>query len=435
MHKMLQWTAWCAAVGYSLCAHASAEQPVVAQATLVIGQARLVQEDGNPVALARGAQVRVGDVIQTELGGHVHLRFLDGGRISVRPSSRLQIDSYGYSPGDAQASAIKFRLEEGVVRSITGEWGAAARDRFRLNTPVAAIGVKGTDFVVKATAETTSASVFTGAISVAPLQGACSDGLGPCQGGKLLSEEMKGQMLQLARLQNAPTLVPAVDLMVASLPQQASHSVEPVKKAHETVNLVAAADKPWLTEARAASAALDANVSGGISDAAGKTLSWGRYAWGQELSSDNFSQQIDLAMLQGHEKLAGNGSYALFRQMNEGKVVAYAPPSGVVQFKLANASASVTHSNGIEPIAISAATLGVNFDKSSFATRLDVKGPQLGTDVLQASGRINEQGVMQALQGNVSLQGGLAADGLEAGYIFQKNGAAGLLQGITLWGR
>lgn len=436
MNKALQCTALWAAVGCGLCIQATAAQPVVAQATLVIGHANILQADGKSMALARGSEVRVGDVIQTELGGHVHLRFLDGGRISVRPSSRLQIDSYGYSEGDVQASAIKFRLDEGVVRSITGEWGAAARERFRLNTPVAAIGVKGTDFVVKATADTTAASVFTGAISVAPLDGACSDGLGPCQDGKLLSEEMKGQMLQLARLQNSPSLVPAVDLMVASLPQQASQNVEPGKNAHVSPGLIAAADKPWLTETRVASAALGAIVTGDVTEgSANKTLSWGRYAWGQTLSGDSFSQQIDLAMLQGQEKLAGNGSYSLFRQMNEGKVAAYAPPSGMAQFKLENASASVIHSSGLEPVAITAATLGVNFDTSSFATRLDIQGPQLGNEVVQASGLINDQGVMKTVQGNVNLQGGLAADGLEAGYVFQKGVSTGLLQGITLWGR
>ena len=35
------------------------------------------------------------------------------------------------------------------MRSITGQWGEAARDRFRLNTPIAAIGVRGTDFIVE----------------------------------------------------------------------------------------------------------------------------------------------------------------------------------------------------------------------------------------------------------------------------------------------
>ena len=48
------------------------------------------------------------------------------------------------------------------MRSVTGQWGEASRDRFRLNTPIAAIGVKGTDFVVKVENGKTFASVLSG---------------------------------------------------------------------------------------------------------------------------------------------------------------------------------------------------------------------------------------------------------------------------------
>lgn len=390
--------------------------------------------DGSASAMTRGFEVRVGDTVQTELGGHVHLRFVDGGRISVRPSSRLQIDSYGYSETDTQASAIKFKLEEGVVRSITGEWGAAARHRFRLNTPVAAIGVKGTDFLVKATPDITSASVFTGAISVAPLLGACGAGLGPCQDGRLLSEDMKGQMVELGRLQTAPRLVPSVDLAVASLPQQAVTLAERQPQNVGTAVLLAATDKP-LTEAQVAAAV---NTIKPPEPPAPKTLSWGRYTWGQTLSGDSFSVEIDTAMLQATERLASNGSYALLRPLEDGKHVVYSPGSGTAQFRLETASASVFR-NGlattVEHVSVTAASLGVNFDNSTFSTRLDVQGPQLGADVIQASGTISSTGLMRSVGGSSIVQGGLSADGREAGYLFQKGVPSGSLQGITVWGR
>ena len=147
---------------------AAATQPVVAEATLVIGVAHLAGSDGLRRTVDRGAEVRVGDRIETEAGGHVHLRFVDGARVSVRPSSRLAIEDYSHSQAGG-AGAIKFRLEEGVVRSITGEWGESARERFRLNTPLAAIGIKGTDFVARAEDGRTAASVFSGAIVFSPL--------------------------------------------------------------------------------------------------------------------------------------------------------------------------------------------------------------------------------------------------------------------------
>lgn len=423
---------------------------------MVIGQVSVVHADGSASSMTRGFEVRVGDTVQTELGGHVHLRFVDGGRISVRPSSRLQIDSYGYSETDTQANAIKFKLEEGVVRSITGEWGAAARHRFRLNTPVAAIGVKGTDFLVKATSDLTSASVFTGAISVAPLLGACGAGLGPCQDGRLLSEDMKGQVVELGRLQTAPRLVPSADLTVASLPQQAVTLAERQPQNVGTAVLVASADKPLLTEEQVAAAVntLKPPVQPVPPDPTPptqptlptlpveppppKTLSWGRYTYGQLLSGDTFSKEISVAMLQANERLASNGSYALFRPLEDGKPIAYSPGSGSAQFRLEGASASVLR-NGlvstIEHVSVTAASLGVNFDNSTFSTRLDVQGAQLGTDVIQASGTISSTGLMRSVGGNSIVQGGLSADGREAGYLFQKGIPSGTLQGITVWGR
>ena len=189
---------------------------MVGEATLVIGVARLISTDGVERLVDRGTAIRVGDRIETGAGGHVHLRFVDGARLSVRPASRLQVENYSRASDASALTAIKFRLDEGVVRSITGAWGEAERDRFRLNTPVAAIGVKGTDFVVKSDGETTLASVYTGAIMLTPIAGiGCQASFGPCLNGneKLLSEDMKGQMLSLSRLQATPQLVPAVDLL------------------------------------------------------------------------------------------------------------------------------------------------------------------------------------------------------------------------------
>jgi hypothetical protein len=200
---------------------------VVGETTLVIGQSRIIGADGSARDIQRGTELRVGDRIETRPGAHVHVRFVDGGRVSVRPASRLVVEQY--APADAAASgAIKFRLEEGVVRSITGAWGEAARERFRLNTPVAAIGVKGTDFVVRASDDSTAASVFAGSIVVSPLTPACAGSLGPCASGaeKLLSADMKGQMLEFHRDQPAPRLVPAVDLMALAMARNGSAAAE-----------------------------------------------------------------------------------------------------------------------------------------------------------------------------------------------------------------
>lgn len=412
-------------------------QVVVGETTLVIGQAQIINANGKSAPVTRGSVIQVGDVIQTEIGGHVHLRFVDGGRVSVRPSSRLQVEHYTHSVQQPQLSAIKFTLQEGVVRSITGSWGESARERFRLNTPLAAIGVKGTDFMVRANADATAATVFAGAIAVAPLQGSCINTLGPCMSGseKLLSEDMKGQMVELARLQTAPRLVPAVDLMVASLPQTLSSVAQPKAHASDHTVLMATGDKPLLGEERIASVV---NALGAETTVAStSTLGWARFAWAQKLSGDDFSQQFEAAMLKGNERLGGSGAYTLLRQATEGQATVFAPLAGKAQFQLAAVAGNVIRDNGsaFEAVHLDAASLSVDFTRATFATRLQVTGPQLGVDTVQAAGGITSAGMFQATSGNSSLQGGLSANGREAGYAFQKSVDGGVLSGITLWGR
>ena len=202
-----------------VCGAAAVAAPaIVGEASLVIGVAHVASADGVARPVARGTLVREGDRIETDAGGHVHLRFVDGARLSVRPSSRLLIENYAHSEQQPELNAIKFRLDVGVVRSITGAWGEASRERFRLNTPVAAIGVKGTDFIASSDADKTLASVFTGAIVVAPLSSkGCAASLGPCQSGleKLLSETMKGQMIALYNLDTTPQIVALAESMSA----------------------------------------------------------------------------------------------------------------------------------------------------------------------------------------------------------------------------
>ena len=425
--------------GLFLAQSVAAQAPaVVGEATMVIGQAQVITADGKSAPVVRGSTIQVGDTIQTEMGGHVHLRFVDGGRVSVRPSSRLQVENYEHSAQQPQLSAIKFKLQEGVVRSITGTWGEAARERFRLNTPLAAIGVKGTDFVVRANPDATAATVFAGAIAVAPLQGSCINTLGPCLNGteKLLSEDMKGQMVELARLQTSPRLVPAVDLMASSLAQVSAPIAQTKPQATDSTVLVAAGgDNPLLNESRVATVVTALGAEASV--APSPTLGWARFAWAQKLSGDDFSQQFDAAMLKGSERLGGNGAYTLLRQSADGQVTAFAPVSGKAQFQLASIAGSVIRDEGktFEAVQLNAASLGVDFTRSTFTTSVQVTGPQLGVSTVNAAGAISPAGMFQATSGNASLQGGLSANGREAGYAFQKGVTGGVLSGVTLWGR
>ncbi len=432
---------------------------VVGEVTLLIGQAQLVGADEVIRVVERGQTVRAGDRIETREGGHVHVRFLDGGRLGVRPSSRLQIENYSHSPTQPQSSAIKFRLDEGVIRSITGTWGEEARDRFRLNTPMAAIGIKGTDFVVKSDANTTAASVYAGAILVAPL-GDCATPLGSCQGGreKLLSADMKGVMLELNRQQGVPQFVTAVDLMASARrpPQGSVVASVPVALAPTGGEVLGVSgvnvDKPIVSESRARDLVETAGQIAAAQIAAAQTqvgqippvslppqvtqLAWARYAWIRDEGFDTLGQTFEQASAAGREAVVFGTAHALTRSASPVGAMLTTSDSAV-NFRLAGASAFFRRDfdHGVEAAKVDNGMLSVDFSRSTFSTQLGVSSPTLGADNVSASGTIGKDGVMRSTSANAIVQGATTLDGKEAGYLFEKNLASGALRGVTLWGR
>ena len=478
----------CSLASLSAAAQAKSQSPIVGEATLVIGGARLWAEDGSSQPVERGTPVRVGDRLETAAGGHVHLRFVDGGRLSIRPASRLQVESYSHTPGQPQLGAIKFRLDEGVARSITGAWGEAARERFRLNTPVAAIGVKGTDFIVRADADTTAATVYSGAIALTPLASGCGASVGPCINGheRMLSADMKGQMLELTRSQAAPTLVAIAEPVASSLGRVArlERATVTTSSSGDTIVIAAAPRPAESAVAEAPSAKVLGTESNGANVAAYvppapppevspppppveppvvrppppppavveppapilppqvTQLAWARYAWAPKSSADDFSHSAGEALKAGLEKVATTVNYTLYRAPTDVASIAGAwagqlAAEPVVDFRLANAAASLTPGNykPVQNVNVLDGSLRVDFARSEFASRLNLENPSMGFQQISATGNVTSNGTFQATTSNATIAGGLSGHLQDAGYTFEKALPAGVLTGITLWGR
>ncbi|MCX7177000.1 MAG: FecR family protein [Proteobacteria bacterium] len=191
-------------------AAAKAADAPVGEVSFLIGSARVAAGPDSPRDLVRGDRVSAGQVIETGDNGHVHLRFVDDGTVAIRPQSRLRIEDFHYDPANPRENRIKFSLEQGTLRSITGRAGEAAKDRYRLNTPIAAIGIKGTDFIVQVVNDTTRVAVNSGAIVLAPLGEGCpANALGACStaGARELSAAMVGRYLELKARYSVPELI------------------------------------------------------------------------------------------------------------------------------------------------------------------------------------------------------------------------------------
>ena len=402
---------------------------VVGEITTVIGQSQVLSA-GRQQAALRGLPVRAGDRIETAVGGHVHVRFIDGGLVSVRPLSRLLIEDYRSS--DAQTlAAIKFKLEVGVMRSVTGQWGEGHRDRFRLNTPVAAIGVKGTDFVVKADGTSTLASVNSGAIVMAPLEGACATALGPCQGDTavLLSEDMRGTMLQYLQ-QNGhgtPRLVPAIDLL--------AHQAAPAQPVQNPI-----AQQPGSQDIADKTPVADTLANNQLQNSvsqASKPLIWLHNSAGWNVPANTISERYSEATVAGRAATAGNFFITLYRDETIQKP--FVPQASSANFNLTNVSANYTPSlatgRPVEVVAVSNAQLSVNFAQSSLSTHMDFSSPSLGQANFSASANITPQGHFSNRSAQQNMAGAFSTTGDQAGYLFDKTFSGGKVSGLSLWSR
>ena len=422
-----------------------AAEEVVAKVSLVIGVVKIIHSQGQEEVLEKDGFIRVGDQLFTNAAGHVHLLFIDGARVSVRPQSHLIIEDYSPASAKAQAS-IRFRLEQGTMRSITGSWGEENHERFRLNTPLAAIGIKGTDFVVKSEPNQTLATVITGAIILAPISSPCIASLGACQNGHdlTLTSQMQGQMLQLQKGQPLPSLVPAFDLMAGKKTDISPGALASSGGSTSTSNT----NTPSIQNLTVVAATTDQILSLG-SGASGMVTSgpvtsgpvapidlfWGRSPWTPALAGDNFVQSASAAFQAGMELLAGDGAYILYRDPGAHPIYNPTATSANFQLKESVARLYMPATYSYQPVQISQGSLSVNFVNSTFNTQLNMNSPALGNTTMNSQGVINTTGVMLGTGGDAGLTGGLNTTGTRAGYAFSKSYPQGTVNGITLWGR
>lgn len=107
------------------------------------GSASLIDQTGRAAPIVIGMNVYEGQTIISAADGEVHLVTEDGGIIAVRPDTEFRVDEY--KADGSSADKIFMSLLKGTVRSITGWIGKFDNSAYRITTPTATIGVRGTD--------------------------------------------------------------------------------------------------------------------------------------------------------------------------------------------------------------------------------------------------------------------------------------------------
>jgi FecR protein len=110
-----------------------------------IGDAQIIGAGGPARNAEKNIVVNEGDTLVTGKNGAMHVRMNDTGFISVRPDTRLAVQSFIWNGKEDGLERSVLSLLRGGFRTITGVIGRRTRENYLVNTPTATIGIRGTD--------------------------------------------------------------------------------------------------------------------------------------------------------------------------------------------------------------------------------------------------------------------------------------------------
>jgi len=102
--------------------------------------------NGGSRELKQGDFIYVADEIMTSNRSFAVLQFEDGAKVTVRPDTTLIIEQYLYAGNDSDEATLN--LVEGGLRVITGAMAKSNPENYKVRTPVALMGVRGTEFSI-----------------------------------------------------------------------------------------------------------------------------------------------------------------------------------------------------------------------------------------------------------------------------------------------
>lgn len=96
--------------------------------------------------LAKGADVGEGDVVNTAAKSFAVIRMLDNTKLTLKPGTTIAIGKFSTEKGKEEGC---INLVKGGLRTVTGLIGKRKPEAFQVDTPIASIGIRGTDFITR----------------------------------------------------------------------------------------------------------------------------------------------------------------------------------------------------------------------------------------------------------------------------------------------
>ena len=452
----------------------SAVKIAVGHIQFVIGRHVQIQRHQKTIQAAIGTPLYQNDALITGKNSFIHVKMVDDALISIRPQSHLQINCYQGTAEQGEA-CLKFTLLKGQVRKVSGKIGKESPTQYRLNTPVAAIGIRGTDYIASVQGGMSLVKVMQGAISVTPfVEGCTAQGFGECHTSlTALLTEHDAYMLRILSEQ-MPQLVTA-DLQTYSQAQamtdnkdsvneenaKTEESEENTRETEPSQNIQQPLEADTVAnEQHAPSESLmsveapilkdnedliaqfiqqaNQDLEQGLAEGDLKELrlpqlivkqpadlvfgTWGTYADGIALPYSEAKE--------GRTITVGDSQSALWR--SEG---AYQPPQGKIDYDLSQSNAYVKSGDQLISAEVTSGSMNIDFDQKLLSTKMTIEPGNMRKVIYTASHNLTRSDGIFAnntVTGRVG-EGAISNDGSQVGYRLQQPVERGTLYADTLW--
>ena len=126
-------------------AASSAYAAVAGHVQFVNGEVQITTPTGQTRMAQKGDAINEGDTLTSAQKASAQIKMQDGGFVAVRPDTQLKFDQFVFAGKEDGSEKSFFSLFKGGFRAVTGLIGRINKQNYRITTPAATIGIRGTD--------------------------------------------------------------------------------------------------------------------------------------------------------------------------------------------------------------------------------------------------------------------------------------------------
>jgi hypothetical protein len=166
-------------ISFAAPATTASSAPAAGSRVYVVSGSVFATQGKNPAHRVINSEPIISDtLISTGDKSTALLRFKDGEVVTIQANSVFHVRNYRYDAAKISNSSIVFSMLKGGMRFITGLIGQQRKQAFRLSTPNATIGIRGTEFMVAMSGNKMYSQVLKGSVDMTNAGGTAVLGAG-----------------------------------------------------------------------------------------------------------------------------------------------------------------------------------------------------------------------------------------------------------------